>query len=134
MSILIPVSAGEVLDKISILEIKAARIADPAKLVNVRAELQALRAAWASSAYAKVDLGAEHAALRRVNEALWEVEDRLRERERDGLFDAGFIEQARSVYRINDERAAVKRTINLRVGSTLIEEKSYADYRRPAPG
>jgi len=121
-------SPGEFLDKLTILEIKAERITDPAKLVNVGRELALLRETWAASPLSVRDVGELVAALRRVNEALWDVEDRLREKEAAQAFDAEFVELARSVYRSNDRRAALKRELNLRLGSELIEEKSYRAY------
>jgi hypothetical protein len=127
----VPVSHGELIDKITILEIKSRRIADPAKLANVRNELELLNATWANDAAARTDIGDERARLLAVNEALWEIEDRIRLKERAQAFDAAFIELARSVYVRNDERAAIKREINLKLGSQLVEEKSYQDYRAP---
>ena len=132
MAIRIEVSIGEFLDKLAILEIKDQRIRDPAKLANVRRELQALRAAWAASPLAATDVRADYASLKAINERLWEIEDRIRAKEASDSFDGEFVELARSVYRSNDERAAVKRRINLRFGSALIEEKSYGEASRPA--
>lgn len=123
-----PVSYGELIDKITILEIKSERIADAAKLANVRDELQLLDALWARDPAAQTDISAERAELKRINGALWEIEDEIRLKERDQAFDARFIELARAVYHTNDERAAVKRAINLKLGSRLVEEKSYQDY------
>jgi len=125
VAIRVDVSVGEFLDKLSILEIKSERIADPAKLANVRRELQVLRDTWAASPLAAADIGEEYAELMRLNGRLWEIEDRIREREAERRFDAEFVELARSVYTTNDRRAAVKRRINLRLGSDLVEEKSY---------
>jgi len=125
MSIVIPVSAGELLDKISILQIKEVRIEDPAKRANVQRELVLLRAAWQASPAAAVDVGAERAELERINAALWEIEDAIRACERARRFDARFIELARAVYQTNDRRAAVKRRLNEKLGSALVEEKSY---------
>jgi len=124
-----PVSYGELIDKITILEIKSQRIADPAKLANVRNELDLLNATWAAHPASKSDIRDERARLLAVNEALWEIEDEIRLKEKAQAFDAGFIELARSVYFRNDERAAVKREINVKLGSQLVEEKSYQDYR-----
>jgi hypothetical protein len=123
-----PVSCGELIDKLTILEIKAERIADPAKLVNVRDELRLLTELWEAEPASATAIDAERAELKRINEALWEIEDEIRVKEREQSFDARFIELARSVYRTNDERAAVKRAINLKLGSRLVEEKSYEDY------
>lgn len=128
--LLVPISPGELIDKITILEIKSARMTDAAKLHNVRTELRLLKDTWNASAYSSVDISAEWAGLRAVNEKLWDVEDRIRDKERDGAFDAGFIELARAVYVTNDERAAIKKRINTKLGSALIEEKSYAAYRK----
>ena len=125
----VPVSYGELIDKITILEIKSERITSAAKLANVRVELEILDATWRANSAARTDIAAERAALRRVNEALWEIEDRIRVKEKAKAFDAEFIELARSVYIRNDERAEIKRAINEKLGSTLVEEKSYEDYR-----
>jgi hypothetical protein len=125
----VPISAGELIDKITILEIKSERIRDAAKLANVRTELDLLNATWARHAFARVDIADPRGRLRAVNEALWDIEDRIRLKEKAQAFDAEFIELARAVYVRNDERAAVKREINLKLGSTLVEEKSYEDYR-----
>jgi len=125
----VPVSYGELIDKITILEIKSERITSAAKLANVRVELEILDATWRADSAARTDIAAERAALRRVNEALWDIEDRIRLKEKAKAFDAEFIELARSVYIRNDERAEIKRAINGKLGSTLVEEKSYEDYR-----
>ena len=124
-----PVSYGEVIDKITILEIKSERIGDPAKRANVGVELGMLNAIWGGNSVSHTDISAERARLRAVNEALWDIEDHIRVKEKAKAFDAEFIELARSVYIRNDERAAVKRAINEKLGSTLVEEKSYQDYR-----
>ena len=121
------VSPGEFLDKVSILEIKLERIRDPAKLANVRRELDLLRGVWQASPLAGADVAALTRELKAVNEALWEIEDRLRIKEARRSFDQEFIELARSVYRHNDRRAALKRELNLALRSDLIEEKSYGD-------
>lgn len=125
----VPVSYGELIDKITILEIKSRQITDPAKLANVRNELDLLNATWANDAASQTDIGDERARLLAVNEALWDIEDRIRLKEKGQAFDAEFVELARSVYFRNDVRAAVKREINLKLGSQLVEEKSYQDYR-----
>lgn len=124
-----PVSPGELLDKITILRIKCARIADAGKLAHVRHELSRLEASRQASLPASADMAADEAALERVNAELWDIEDRIREHEARHCFDAGFVELARSVYLRNDERAALKRRINLRLESALMEEKSYRPYR-----
>jgi hypothetical protein len=127
--IAVPVSPGELIDKITILRIKSQRITDAAKLKNVRVELDALTTTWAGSAYAGIDITADEDALFAVNERLWVIEDEIRDKEREQSFDAEFIRLARAVYFANDERAAIKRRINVRLGSAIIEEKSYSDYR-----
>ena len=127
--ILVPVSPGELLDKITILRIKSARMTDPAKLANVRVELDALERTWRDSGAAVPEVVADEAALQRVNEALWDIEDRIRDKELAREFDATFIELARAVYVTNDERAAIKKRINLALGSRIVEEKSYQPYR-----
>ena len=127
--ILVPVSPGELVDKITILRIKAERITDPQKLHNVRVELDALESTWRHCGAPIGTVADDEAALQKVNEALWDIEDRIRDKERDRLFDAEFIELARAVYVTNDERAAIKKRINLALGSRLVEEKSYAQYR-----
>jgi hypothetical protein len=124
----VPVSFGELIDKITILEIKSAHIRDAGKLANVRAELDLLNATWAQNPAARTDIGTERARLKAVNETLWDIEDRIRLKEKAQAFDAQFVELARAVYFRNDERAAVKREINQKLGSQLVEEKSYANY------
>ena len=124
----VPISPGELIDKITILEIKSARMTDAAKLANVRTELALLEATWRESPYAGSDIASEWASLRDINQKLWDIEDDIRDKERHRTFDEGFIELARAVYVTNDERAAVKRRINTRLGSTIVEEKSYAKY------
>ena len=129
--LLVPISPGELIDKITILEIKSARMTDEAKLHNVRTELALLNGTWQASALAgQADIGEEWNGLRDVNGKLWDIEDQIRDKERDGCFDAGFVELARAVYVTNDERAALKRRINAKLGSLLVEEKSYREYRR----
>jgi hypothetical protein len=127
-TITVEISPGELLDKISILEIKLARITDDAKLENVRYELTLLRKIWDKSvdtADAPNDLESE---LKAVNERLWEIEDAIRVCEADQNFGPKFVELARSVYTTNDRRAEIKRQINTRLGSSIIEEKSYTEY------
>ena len=125
----VPVSPGELLDKITILRIKSKRMSDPAKLSNVRLELRALEETWNASAYANSNVDADIGALLAVNERLWVIEDDIRDKERAQAFDAEFIRLARAVYFENDERAAIKRRINTVLGSGLVEEKSYAKYK-----
>jgi hypothetical protein len=125
----VPLSPGELLDKITILRIKSARMRDAAKLANVRTELEALERIWNASPYAAVDVAGDVSALHAVNERLWTIEDDIRDKERAQSFDGEFVRLARAVYVENDERAAIKRRLNVRLGSSLIEEKSYADYK-----
>jgi hypothetical protein len=125
----VPVSPGELLDKITILRIKAQRMTDPRKLANVRAELEALEETWKTSAYADIDVGADLNALLAVNGRLWTIEDDIRDKERAKTFDEEFVRLARAVYIENDERAAIKRRLNVKLGSSLVEEKSYSQYR-----
>lgn len=125
----VPISPGELLDKITILRIKSMRMSDPQKVANVRMELQALEETWRGSAFAKAGIEADVNALLEVNERLWVIEDDIRDKERAQAFDAEFIRLARAVYFENDERAAIKRRINLRLGSSIVEEKSYAEYK-----
>ncbi|MFI5372354.1 MAG: DUF6165 family protein [Candidatus Eisenbacteria bacterium] len=128
MHFMLDTSPGEFLDKLTILEIKSERIAEPAKLANVRHELELLRAQWEKTAVSNGEVSRLVAELRSVNDTLWGIEDRIRECEAARRFDAEFVELARSVYRTNDRRAAIKRRLNETLGSRLIEEKSYSDY------
>jgi len=127
--ILVPVSPGELIDKITILQIKSERMSDAAKLANVRTELALLESTWRGSAHATIDIAAEWAELKRINEQLWVIEDDIRDKERARAFDQQFIELARAVYVTNDARATVKRQINTKLGSRIVEEKSYKEYK-----
>ena len=127
--ILVPLSPGELLDKITILRIKVARIQNAAKLANVRLELSLLEQTWKDCGAAAHDVALEERALENVNGRLWDIEDRIRDKEARQTFDREFIELARAVYICNDERAELKKRINLQLGSRLIEEKSYKQYR-----
>ncbi len=129
MNIRVSVSAGECLDKITILEIKATQIKDAAKLININHELKILRDICMVALPEEIDISAEIAKLKSINETLWQIEDDIRDKERAGEFDQRFIELARSVYFTNDKRAAIKRLLNEKLGSELVEEKSYADYQ-----
>lgn len=120
----VPVSWGELLDKMTILEIKQERIADSQARANVAREYVALCGIGAQ-ALAGAGVAELFGALRRVNEALWEIEDAIRAEEAKGAFGPTFIGLARSVYHRNDERAAIKRRINAALQSELVEEKSY---------
>ncbi len=124
-SVNIAIAPGELIDKITILEIKAERIHDAAKLAHVRAELSALREARDRSIFDGEGLGLLAGELKAINESLWQIEDDIRACEREADFRPRFIELARSVYEQNDRRAVVKRRINERLGAEIIEEKSY---------
>ncbi|HVI58968.1 MAG TPA: DUF6165 family protein [Luteimonas sp.] len=128
----VPVSFGELLDKIAILQIKSERMSDPAKLANVRNELAALEKTWMAHPAAVADVARLRADLKAVNERLWVIEDDIRVKEKAQAFDDEFVRLARSVYFENDERARIKKEINLALGSSYVEEKSYQDYRGPA--
>jgi hypothetical protein len=127
-AITVEVAAGELLDKITILEIKEAKFTDATKLANVRAELATLRAARDANLPSTPEIDRAVAGLREVNRELWEIEDEIRAHERRQDFGARFVELARAVYKTNDRRAELKREINDLTGSRLKEEKSYAAY------
>jgi len=124
----IPMSPGELLDKITILEIKSERMDDADKLANVRRELDLLNETWRGAVTEDDTVRRIHAELKAINEELWVIEDDIRDKERAKAFDERFIELARSVYYTNDRRAAVKKELNVHLGSTIVEEKSYQDY------
>ncbi len=126
MGIKVEVSLGELVDKVTILSIKLERITDPGKLKNIQKEYDIL-----SHAMNKAGISKDSEAFRRlraVNMKLWDIEDRIREKEAQKSFDNEFINLARAVYFTNDERSRIKREINLEYGSDLIEEKSYKEY------
>lgn len=127
--IMIPISPGELLDKITILQIKAERIADTAKVANVKSELEMLNKVWLDAVPQDAQIETLTAELKKINEALWEIEDDIRDEERNQRFGERFIELARAVYVTNDERANAKKQVNLLLNSTIVEEKSYQDYR-----
>lgn len=129
MDILIPASAGELIDKITILEIKLKNIVDPVKNRNVSIELEALSKCFEENIIQSNEIEELKTNLKQVNSALWNIEDDIRQCEQAGEFGEKFIELARSVYRQNDKRAALKKEINIMLGSSIIEEKSYADYQ-----
>ena len=133
MSIKIEISVGELLDKLTILEIKSERISDAEKLKNINKEKSVLGLQWNESKYSSIDLSEDIAALKKINEKLWDIEDAIREKERNQSFGEEFIELARAVYFSNDERASIKHTINNKTGSELVEEKSYSDYTAKKP-
>jgi hypothetical protein len=128
MQLMIPVSPGELLDKLTILEIKLDRIDDAEKLANVRREHELLSRVWNEAGVDDGEVSTLREQLRRVNEALWDIEDVIRDEERQQRFGERFVELARSVYFRNDERAALKKRINRALGSEIVEEKSYSDY------
>lgn len=125
----VPVSPGEVLDKITILEIKSERMDDPVKVANVRRELQLLQATWQKAVPQDETVQRLHTKLKSINEDLWVIEDDIRDKEFAREFDQRFIDLARSVYVTNDQRADAKKELNLYLGSEIVEEKSYKDYR-----
>jgi hypothetical protein len=131
MALKVEVSVGEFLDKMMILEIKSERISNEEKLVNVRRELEMLRATWAATPLSKEDTGDLLPRLKAVNERLWDIEDDIRRQEMAKTFGDEFVRLARSVYEENDERARLKYELNTRLGSDLIEEKDYPDYAGP---
>jgi hypothetical protein len=123
-----PIATGELIDKITILEIKVAHFTDPTKIANARTELDLLCQRRDAALRPDPALDALAARLKDVNQRIWDLEDTIREQERQQSFGEAFVAVARSIYRTNDERAAVKREINVALGSTLIEEKSYTAY------
>lgn len=128
MSVSIEVSYGELIDKITILEIKSERIGEQSKRENVARELSKLLTVWSNIETLLEDISAERASLKTVNESLWDIEDKIRLKEQAAEFDQDFITLARSVYITNDERARLKRRIDDRLGSRVVEEKSYQPY------
>jgi len=128
MTIKVELAYGELLDKLTILQIKSEKIVDASKVANVNKELILLNDLWKSDEKSSADISSEFKALKEINEKIWDIEDGIRDKERAKEFDEKFIELARSVYFSNDKRAEIKRAINLKLGSELIEEKSYSDY------
>ena len=128
MAILIEIAPGELIDKLTILEIKKANITDPAKLRNVQHEYDVLFRVLTEQVPPSADLTGLTAQLKAINEELWKIEDDIRDCERARDYGQRFIELARAVYHTNDRRAAVKRRINELLDSAIIEEKSYAAY------
>ncbi len=126
--ILVPISPGELLDKITILEIKSERMDDPQKVANVGHELGLLGKIWSDSITEDTTISGLHRLLKAINEELWEIEDDIRDEERHDRFGERFVELARAVYVTNDKRAQAKKDVNLHFGSDIVEEKSYKDY------
>lgn len=124
----VPVSPGELVDKITILEIKAERITDEEKLKNVKTELELLVQVWKTVSLDTEAILSLKETLKGINQALWDIEDQIRIKESRQEFDQEFINLARSVYVQNDQRAAAKKQINVLLGSRIKEEKSYAEY------
>ena len=127
--ILVPISVGELIDKITILELKSERIKNSGQLDNIARELGALRAVPLGDVD-RAMLGTLSEELKRINAELWDIEDAIRECDARGDFGDAFIAHARAVYRLNDERSRVKKAINVASGSRLSEEKSYKSFRR----
>jgi hypothetical protein len=127
--ILVPISVGELMDKITILELKSERIKNPGQLGNIARELDALRAVPLGDVD-RAMLGNLSAELKRINAQLWDIEDAIRECDARGDFGDAFIARARAVYRLNDERSRLKKAINLASGSRIIEEKSYKSFQK----
>jgi hypothetical protein len=127
--ILIPISPGELLDKITILQIKSERISDATKVANVRTELGILEQIWSDTVENDEQIRALSGELKSINETLWEIEDDIRDEERNKRFGDRFIELARAVYVTNDDRANAKKKVNLHLNSSIVEEKSYQDYK-----
>jgi hypothetical protein len=126
--IYVQTSIGEFLDKLTILQIKSERINDPAKKRNIDHELEVLERTWQQFGYQGKSIEEDIVHLKEINEMLWEIEDQIRAKEARRLFDDEFIALARRIYLTNDERACIKKEINLKTGSQLLEEKSYSDY------
>ncbi|WP_154223141.1 DUF6165 family protein [Marinicella rhabdoformis] len=124
-----PISVGELLDKITILEIKSEKIKDAEKLKNINHELSLLTEIWSQGGFDGEKMAELRRQLKTVNQTLWVIEDDIRIKEKNQIFDDSFVQLARSVYFENDTRAQVKKDINKLTGSELVEEKSYEDYK-----
>lgn len=129
MNVTVEISIGEFFDKLTILEIKRERIRQADKLKNINKELDALNALLGQLPFSREDVAEEVDELKAINEKLWVIEDDIRDKEAAKTFDQEFIELARSVYFTNDKRSDVKRAINLKLGSSFVEEKSYEEYQ-----
>lgn len=134
MELRIPISPGELIDKLTILDIKFERISDAGKLANVEHERALLERIWRESGLETESIRSLRGELKSINEQLWEIEDDIRVCEKNRDFGDRFIELARAVYVTNDKRAAVKKRINTELGSAIVEEKSYQDYRSGETG
>jgi prefoldin subunit 5 len=128
MNVNVEISIGEFFDKITILEIKKERISNTDKLININKELDGLNNLLTELSFSRDEVAPEVSELRKINEALWEIEDDIRKKESQKAFDERFIELARAVYITNDKRSDIKRVINLKLGSDFVEEKSYEEY------
>lgn len=128
MNVNVEISIGEFFDKITILEIKKERISNADKLININKELDGLNNLLTQLSFSRDEVAQEVSELRKINEALWEIEDDIREKESQKAFDERFVELARAVYITNDKRSDIKRVINLKLGSDFVEEKSYEEY------
>ncbi|RKZ67255.1 MAG: hypothetical protein DRQ44_05840 [Gammaproteobacteria bacterium] len=128
MNVNVEISIGEFFDKITILEIKNERISNAEKLVNINNELDGLNALLQKLPFTRDDVADEVSELKKINEALWEIEDDIRDQESQKAFGERFIELARAVYITNDKRSDIKRGINMKLGSDFVEEKSYEEY------
>ena len=128
MNVNVDISIGEFFDKITILEIKKERISNADKLVNINKELDGLNELLTRLPFTRDDVSQEVAELKKINEALWEIEDDIRDQESQKTFGEKFVELARAVYITNDKRSDIKRDINLKLGSDFVEEKSYEEY------
>ena len=126
--LLIEISAGELIDKLTILEIKMSRIAEQEKIMNVQTEYESLKNIWSTQIQSSDQIEFLTSKLKLINEKLWQIEDDIRQCERERNFGQKFIKLARNVYKYNDERASLKRQINKSLGSRLVEEKSYSPY------
>lgn len=129
MALKVDISFGELLDKITILQIKSERIKDAVKLMHIHKELELLQSLWESCKEVTINIKYEIYNLKTTNEKLWELEDAIREKECSKSFDDNFIELARSVYMTNDKRTELKRKINIKLNSDIVEEKCYAQYQ-----
>jgi Family of unknown function (DUF6165) len=128
MSAYVQIAFGELIDKITILEIKSARVTDAQKLTFIRHELALLLAVWKPLEAAHPAVSATRAELKTINETLWDIEDEIRAKESAQCFDEEFVRLARAVYQTNDQRFALKSRINLLLGSGVVEQKQYAQY------